>query len=246
MRALSDFLLNQHSGYEIHIFSVIHFVSIILVLSLALLIAKNKKMFINMQENNKKKLRYLLAIILIANLMIRRGSFLYYGVYNWNFNLDINFCNFTSILFIIYGLSGNKKIYKIGYYMAWIGPFMAILFPSVNLNPLNYSFYSYLIIHHLVFLFNFTFIYTENIKYYKKDFTNISIFLINYFLIIYIFDKITNTNYNFPQTFLNENLINIPLINILLSNKIILFLIFIIIVILLLNLGKYVLKKVNN
>lgn len=183
---MKRFLLNQNTNLIISIFSKYHIGLIILTFLLVCLIINNKEKFINMNEKKKKVLRYTLAGILIINFILRRGSFIYYGVYNWKYHLDINFCNFTSIMFLTYSLTGNKKIYEICYYMAFIGPFVSILCPSVNFSPLNYSFYSFIILHHIIFIFNIMFMYAEKLEYKKNALKKIIIFLVIYFSAIYL------------------------------------------------------------
>lgn len=216
---MKGFLLNQHTNLIISIFSKYHIGLIILTFLLVCLIINNKEKFINMNEKKKKVSRYTLAGILIINFILRRGSFIYYGVYNWKYHLDINFCNFTSIMFLTYSLTGNKKIYEICYYMAFIGPFASILCPSVNFSPLNYSFYSFIILHHTIFIFNIMFMYAEKLEYKKNALKKIIIFLVIYFSTIYLFDFIFNTTYNMPNSFLNKAILDNKVIKVCLNIK---------------------------
>jgi len=236
------FLLNQYNDFIVEIFSIYHFLLILLTFLFVILIINNKELFINIKNKEKRKLQILLAFILIINWIIRRGSFIYYGVYNWQYHLDINFCNFTNILFLIYCLTNNKKIYNISFYMSFIGPLIAIIIPSVNLSPLNYSFYSYIIIHHLIFIFNIMFMYIENIKFNEKEYNKTIIFLIIYFSIIKIFNLVLKTTYNNATSFVNENLN----INFILNNQILTAIIYILIIFILLNVGKLFLRIFNE
>lgn len=241
-----EFFLNQNNNYIIDLFSKYHLILILLTFLFSVLIILNKEKFKQMNETRKKRIRIVFALILIVNLIIRRGSFIYYGVYNWHYHLDINFCNFTSILFIIYGLSGNKKLYRICYYMAFIGPLLSVIAPSANMKPLNYSFYSFLLIHHFVFIFNIIFMYMEDLKYHKKDFLKVIIFLLIYFTLIYAFNYFMGTEYNMPLTFFNNIFLNNSFIKELSYNNFVVFAIFIFINILMLSIGKYSLKYLNK
>ncbi len=206
---MKNFLLNNNHGLEIKIFSLTHYLTILLVLFIIVLIIRNSIKLENLSNKDKKFIRYFFGSILLINLIIRRGSFIYYGYYDYNYHLDINFCNFTNIMFIIYCFSGSKKIYNFCFYLTFIGPLMAILFPSVNISPLNYSFYSYIIIHHFVFIFNFIFMYLENKEYNSKDLIKFLIFIIIYFITINIINYVINTYYNLPLDFINDDFLNI-------------------------------------
>jgi len=126
--------------------------------------------------------------------------------------------------------------------MSFIGPLIAIIIPSVNLSPLNYSFYSYIIIHHLIFIFNIMFMYIENIKFNEKEYNKTIIFLIIYFSIIKIFNLVLKTTYNNATSFVNENLN----INFILNNQILTAIIYILIIFILLNVGKLFLRIFNE
>lgn len=243
---MRNFFLNQNNDFVIELFSINHFLFIFVTFLLVLLIIINKEKFLNLKYNYKKMLRYTLAIILLINFILRRGSFIYYDVYNWQYHLDINFCNFTSILFFIYCITGSKKIYKVCYYFAFIGPLLSILIPSSNMSPLNYSFYSFIVLHHLVFIFNIMFMYIENYKYNKKDFIKTIWFLILYIIIIYIFNFFMNTIYNTPLSFVNINILKNKVTMVLLRVKYIEYFIMFLIIGLLIYFGKIFLKYFNK
>lgn len=239
---MQNFLLNLNDSYRISLFSIPHIILIIVTLLIVTIVICKKNIFKNLSEKQKKVIRYTFGSILVLNMIIRRGSFIYYGVYDWHRNLDINFCNFTSIMFIIYCVSGNKKILNISYHMSFIGPFIAILLPSYNLLPNSYSFYSFLLIHHIIFIFNFIFIFMEDLKWEKKLMPKVLEFLLIYFSTIFVFDYCFNVNYNLPSTFINNSLLNISLINNLSANNISVFIIYFLIIMGLLLLGNKVLK----
>lgn len=241
---MKKFFLNQDTNLFISLFSKYHICLVMLCFLLVCLIINNKEKFINISNNKKTVLRYVLAILLMTNFLLRRGSFIYYGVYDWRYHLDINFCNFTSIIIFIYCITGNKKIYEICYYMVFIGPFLSIIFPSVNFSPFNYSFYSFIVLHHIVFIFNIIFMYSEKLKYNKNNFKKAIFFLIIYFCLIYLFNIFFNTRYNTPITFLNQSIKNNNSIYNYLSCFYIDYIIMFVIIWLLITFAKKVLQKI--
>lgn len=243
---MKKFFLNQNNIFNIELFSVYHFLLIFITLIIVLLVILFRNKITFLSSKSKKKVRIIFSIVLIINFILRRGSFIYYNVYDYRFHLDINFCNFTSILFLIYAFTGNKKIYNICYYMAFCGPLISILIPSVNLSLTNYSFYSFLIIHHFVFIFNFIFLYMEDIKYDKKVFINTIIFFIIYFALVSFFNLLFNTQYNVPLEFINDNIVNSMLINILSYNNFTMYFSQYFVILILMFLGRFVLKKLTD
>lgn len=243
---MKQFFLNQNNDLYISIFSIHHILLLTITFGAIFLVIKNKNKFKELTSKQKQRIRNIWAIIIIINFVLRRGSFIYYGVYNYRYHLDIGFCNFTSIMFLIYALTGNRKVYNICYYMSFIGPLTAIMLPSVNLSPLNYSFYSFFILHHLMFIFNFIFLFIEDIKYSKENFCMIIKFLFVYFIIIFLFNAIFITEYNAPLTFVNINLKNVFLISYLAKFDIVMYSIYFFVVLAELYFAKFALNKLNK
>ena len=228
---LRQFFLNQNNGMLIEPFSIIHFILILITILIMLLIYKKR------DKINLKTSRIILAVILVINLILRRGSFIYYGVYDCHYHLDINFCNFTAMLMLIYSLIGNKKLYKYCYYMVFIGPLLSMLFPCLTFSLKNYSFYSFLILHYVIFIFNFIF-------YSKENLIKVIKFILVYFIVVYIIDYLFKFDYNMIDTFIN---MDIFIINYLRNYGLIIsYLIMIIVIMLLLLLASFILMKKNK
>lgn len=235
---LREFFLNQNDDMLIEPFSIMHFILILMTILIMLLIYKKK------DKINLKTSRIILAVILLINLVLRRGSFIYYGVYDYHYHLDINFCNFTAILMLIYSLTGNKKLYKYCYYMVFIGPLLSILFPCLTFSLKNYSFYSFLILHYILFIFNFIFYLKEDISFSKENLIKVIKFIIGYFITVYIIDYLFKFDYNMIDTFIN---MDIFIINYLRNYGLIIsYFIMIITIIFLLILASFILLKKNK
>jgi len=243
---MDKFLLNQNYDLKIELFSILHLLFIVVVLLSILIIIKIKDKLKKLNKFKNKKYRVILATILIINFILRRVSFMYYGVFDYKYDLDLGFCDFTSVLFLIYSITGNKKIYSLCFYMTFIGPLLSILLPSFDITPINYSFYSFLIIHHLIFIFNLVFLYIEDYKYNKKDFIRFIIFLLIYTLIVYMFNTIFNTTYNKPILFINDMIKNTTLIKVLSITDFTPYIAFYLTIIILSMFGKESLKRLNK
>lgn len=242
VKHMREFFLNLNNTSSISLFSIPHITIIVITSIIAFIIIYNSNKISQMNKNVYNFLRVAFGVILILNIIIRRGSFIYYNVYNWRIHLDINFCNFTSLMTIAYCFTNNKKILNICYHMAFIGPLIAILLPSYNLMPYGYAFYSFLIIHHLLFLFILFSVFANKLKFTKElNFESLK-FILVYFVTIFTFDYFFNVNYNMPLSFVNNSIIDIPFINILANNHIIVFIIYFIIISLLNKFSNHILK----
>lgn len=243
---MEKFLLNLNENYNISLFSPFHMILILITMLIVSIIILNRKKITSLSSTKKKIIRYSFGVLLIINMIIRRGSFIFYDVYSWERHLDINFCNFTSILFILYCFSGNKKILNIAYHMSFIGPLIAIFLPSSNLLPQTYSFYSFILLHNIVFIFSFIFMFIENIKWEKDLKYKFYKFLLIYYSIIFVFDYSFKVNYNLPLTFVNNSLLQVPVINFVCTNIYTSYMVYILIMVSLSSLGNQILKRLTK
>ena len=214
----SFFLNNNHSFLHFQAFNIIYFVFLIITFLLFILILNNAK---NLDKINKKKkniIRTIFGLILCITVILRRGTFIYYDVYNWRYHLDIGFCNMTSILFIFYCFTGNKKLFNVCYYCAFYGPLLSILVPVLDIDVNNYSFVSFIIIHHAVFLMNMIFVIFERKKFSIKDKLIANKFIIIYISLCCIFNIIFDTKYNYLTEFITKPLLNNQIIFIIANN----------------------------
>lgn len=216
---MKRFFLNLNSGMNFSFLSFSHIVFTIVTFLIVMLIYLKRKKIVKFNSRRILIYRWLAGVIILITIAIRRGSFLYYGVYNWKYHLDIGFCNITSILFILYCFTGNRKINRLLYYCSFCGPFSAILFPSIDIAMNNYSFFVFILIHNVVFIFTFLFTVYYQLEFSKKAHRNTIFILLIYVFIVYIFNLIYGTNYNSFNGLLNDKLYGISILKKFCSNK---------------------------
>ena len=141
---MENFFLNKNLLLRIKLFDMYHLFLIFLVIFFSIVIIYNKNKIKNLDKIKQIKIRVLFGSLLVIILFIKSGSLIYLNAFDWRRHLDIGFCNFTSIMFIIYCFSGNKKIYSYCFLMTFIGPLISIIGPSYDISPLNYNFYVFL------------------------------------------------------------------------------------------------------
>ncbi len=215
---MKNFLLNYNYGLNFNFLSFIYIILILITIFCLIKITKHQEIIRKIK--NKKTIRISVGIFFLLVMIIRRLSFVFYGVYDWHHHLDINFCSMTNIIFVIYCFTGNVKIYKLCYYMIFSGPLMAILFPSVNVSINNYSFFCFVVMHHLIFIINYIFLIFNNIKFSKKDFIISYILIVLFVAFTYIFNAVYDTNYNTLSSFLSFRFSMIPFFHFIANNHI--------------------------
>ena len=243
---MKKFFLNQNNDFIINLFSIEHFLLIFLTILITILIINNKTYLENISKRKFNLLKVIFALVIITNIILKRGSLIYYNVYDFRYNLDLNFCDFTNIMFLIYLFTNNQKIYNICFYMAFVGPLLSILFPVSNLSLANYSFYSFIISHYFIFIINFILMFMNKKIYKKKEFIQAVIFIYSYILCTLIIDYIFDTNYNIPLNYLNIIIEDSKLITILSQTIITTYLTFFLVIFLFLLVGKKFLKYFSN
>lgn len=217
---MRNFFLNMNNNAIIfNAFSFLHVISLVITFILFIIILYNKKQLRNTNPVIKKRIRIVFGIILCIFYILRRGTFIYYGVYNWKYHLSLGFCNMTNILFIIYCFTGNKKICNLCYYCAFCGPLLSILFPVINISINNYSFINFIVIHHIVFLMNIVFAIFEDKEYSVKDMVWACGIIITYVLFCYGFNLIFGTKYNLLSQFVIDSVKKIDIVFRIINSK---------------------------
>lgn len=203
---MKKFFLNQNTYIPFKIGGIIHIGCILIVVLALYLIFKNRK---NIEKiKNKKTIKVIMCIIMYLNMFIYYFSYAYYGVYNWKLDLPFHFCFISGILFMIYLILGNEKIYKLVYFFSLMGPLPAILFPDITTSFDSYIFYQYFISHHLFIIFNLFVFYLDNVYIEKRDIINAMLYANIIFGIMFIFNNIFGTNYIMSQS-LPEHVLNL-------------------------------------
>lgn len=243
---MKNYLLNNNVGIEFSLFSITHLIILSITYLMVILVLFNKKKISNISNKQKKKIRIVIGFLLLFTVLIRRGSFVYYGVYNWKRHLDLGFCNMTNLIFILYCFTGNKKIYNICYYFVFAGPLLAMIFPSVTLSINNFSFFAFIIMHYGIFVFNLIFALFEKKKYkFKQAVIGIGTGII-YFLITMVFNVFFSTSYNSFNDLISKTIYNNKIIMFLNSYDVINVLLLIIIGSLMSSSGIYMLNVLNK
>lgn len=190
---MKEFFIDEVRGIPFNLFDITHLCLIFLLVISLIIIYKNRNKLPNIK--NKKRLKNIFAIILLANMIILYGGYIIYGVYDWKSHLPFHFCFITGILFSICMLINSKKLYKILYFWIFIGPLPAIIWPDNNSCFDNYLFYHYIISHHFLVIFSMIVYYMDRIKIEKKDILNSFFWAQAVFGFMIIFNQICGTNY---------------------------------------------------
>ncbi len=192
---MREFFLDEEIKIPFILFGKTHIGCIIIGLTGLLLIYLLRNQIKKIDKKKHRLIKYTMFIILFGNMAIYYGSYLYYGVYNWKVHLPLHFCFIAGILFMIYLLTGKRKLYKIIFPLTFIGPLPAIFYPELTSSFDHFLFYQYFISHHLLMIFSYFILYLEDFTITLKDTIKTFITANLIFLIMSIFNMIFKTNY---------------------------------------------------
>lgn len=164
---IKEFFLDEVVGIPFKLFGIIHFGCLAILIVLLVLIYKNRQ---NIKMiKNKKKIKIIMFVILMSNMLIWYGSYIYYGIYDIKIHLPLHFCFIAGSLFMLYLITGWKNLYKITFFFTFIGPLPAVLLPDLVSSFDAYIFYQYFISHHLLMVFSYFVLYMDDITITYKD-----------------------------------------------------------------------------
>ena len=194
---LREFFVNENPNFIFKQFGLIHNIFILIPIIGLIIVYLNRDKIAKIPQEKSKKILKVSAIILLLNMIIYTGGFLYYGCFDYTRNLPFHLCFIANYMFM-YGILFDKEwILKYTIFLCFIGPIPAILWPDFISTIDNYEWWQYVISHHFFIIVSFFSYYALGYKVDKKDYIK-TFFLTNaLMLIMYPFNLAFNTNYIF-------------------------------------------------
>ena len=190
---MREFFVNEEIGIPFHKFDLTHICLLVLLAIILFIIYKKRNDLPNIKH--KKRLKVIFSIILITNMCILYGSYIYYGVWDFRMHLPLHLCFITGNLYAIAAIFDLKELYKWVYFLVFVGPLSAIIWPDNTSCFDNYLWYHYIISHHGLFIFSFITYYMDKVKIEKRDLLNALLVGNIIFVSMAIFNDIFGTTY---------------------------------------------------
>ena len=175
-------------------YALIHLLSIILSLIIIILIyiARNE---IKKWKYHDKFMRYLMASIMLLNMLIYYISEIIMETYSYKYHLPLHFCFISGFLFMYILYTNKKKWFKIIYFFSFAGPLPAIIFPDLIVGPDRFMFWQWYISHLFFIICSMYCLFVLDWKVEKKDMFLSMIYANIIFIIVFIFNIFFKTNY---------------------------------------------------
>lgn len=247
--SIREFFLNENFVEPFGLYSLGHWISLVIVFFLLFIIYKNRDKLRNLSPNKKEKINKIMVITLFINMKLLYLPLLWYGEWSWKTHLPFHMCFIAGYLFMYSVWFKNEKTYKIAYFLGFIGPLPAILLPDLRGYYEAFVFYHFIISHHVFMIFNMIYLYMSNIKITFDNLKKSFLVASSIFFIMYIFNMTFGTNYIFsnaiPEHVLNFmpflRSINYPVLLLVITGSVVLFIAYIPV-----YLESKKLKKLNN
>ncbi len=191
---MKDFFSYKPGIFHFELFGSIHiFISLLTILIIYLIYINKEKLKLIKYQNII--FRYGIAILMFLNMAIYYGHKIVNNTYNYKVHLPLHLCFFGGYLFMYTLVTNNKKLFKSVYFLSFIGPLPAIIFPDLTVGFDRFQFWQFVISHHVFLIASLYCLYVLEWKVNKKDIKNSFILANAYLIAIIIFNNIFDTNY---------------------------------------------------
>ena len=180
--------------FHFHLFGFWH-ILMTLVMLLAIFIIYKKRNEIRKWKYHDKPVRYFIAIFMFLNMVVYYVPMIIMGTWDVRVHLPFHLCFISGGLFMITMLTGNRKLFKRVYFLSFLGPLPAILFPDLICGPDRFIFWQFFISHHFFLTASLYTLFVLDYKIEKEDLPKALLFAFGIFGIMFIYNHIFGTNY---------------------------------------------------
>lgn len=207
---MREFILGTNTDYPFVLFSATHYLWIIIPIVVICFMHKYRDKLYNLSCKTKRRISLMFVIFMLLNIEFYHLSKVIYGAYDWKVHLPFHFCFISGYLFMYAVLFKKKGLYKITYFLAYMGTIPTMLMPDLKESFDSFIFYSSFISHH-VFMIGIMFIYyAYNFKIDFRDMINTFKLANVIFGVMFIFNMIFGTNYIMQKELPNHVLELLP------------------------------------
>jgi hypothetical integral membrane protein (TIGR02206 family) len=194
---IREFFVNEVPKFLFKQFGLIHCIFIAIPIIALIIMYINRKKISKIPVEKSKKILKIGAIILLLNMIIFTFGFLYFGVFDYTKHLPLHLCFIANYMFMYGILFEKENILKLTFFLAFVGPIPAILWPDFISTIDNFEWWQYVISHHVFIIASFFSYYALAYKIEKKDFIKTFILTNLLMLVMYPFNLLFDTNYIF-------------------------------------------------
>ncbi len=195
MKYIREFFVNEHPFIPYKQFGFIHCFCILLVIVVLIFIYIKRNEISKINENKKRKILKIIAIIMLVNMLIYNIAPHVFGYFDYKIHLPFQLCFISGYIFMFAILFNKDELLKITLFLSFIGPIPAILWPDMPSTFDDFNFWKYFISHHVFICASFFSYFALNYKIEFKDIIKAFIFTNCLVLIMMPFNYAFDMNY---------------------------------------------------
>ncbi len=180
--------------FHFHLFGFWHIVMTTVMLCAIVFIYQNRER-LRQWKYHDRPARYAIAILMFLNMVVYYVPMIIMGTWDYHVHLPLHLCFISGGLFMITMLLGSRKLFKFVYFLSFLGPLPAILFPDLTCGPDRFIFWQFFISHHFFLTASLYTLFVLDYKIEKQDLPKALLGALGIFGIMFIFNHIFGTNY---------------------------------------------------
>lgn len=183
------------SDFSLTLFGPVHLLLIIFTILAILAVYKYR-------ENLKKYtfIKNIIVLILLSNMIIYIAGAIIAGIFDINVHLPIHYCYITGFAFMYMLVRNKKSWFNTLYYAIFFCTITVIIFQDPNITYDRYEFILLVISHHFLLISNFYALFVLDYDANKKGYKNVLVYSLIVYLIVFIINRILNTDYIFNDS----------------------------------------------
>lgn len=205
---LREFFVNENPQFLFKPFGLIHNLFTIGAILIAVIIFLKRNKIAKISRDKTQRILKISAFILLVNMIIYTFGNLYFGSFDYKTMLPFHLCFIANYLFMFGILFNKESILKMTFFISFIGPIPAILWPDLISTIDNFNFWQLIISHHFFMNMSLFSYYALGYVVEKKDYIKIFILLNVLLLLSWPLNKLLDTNYIFTN-YIPENVVEL-------------------------------------
>lgn len=180
--------------FHFRLFGFWHIIMTLVMLGAIYLIYHNREA-IRKWKYYDKPVRIFIAVFMFLNMVVYYVPMVMMGTWDYHVHLPLHLCFISGGIFMVTMLLGSRKLFKFVYFLSFLGPLPAILFPDLTCGPDRFIFWQFFISHHFFLTASLYTLFVLDYKIEKSDLPKAFIGSLAIFGMMFIFNQIFHTNY---------------------------------------------------
>lgn len=196
---MKEFFVDEIHNMPFELFGKTHLVCLIFTIVVLIIIFIFRNGIRNIKKKTAGRIMVICASIMFLNVIVYYFIHFYFGIFDYTKNLPIHLCYLAGFIFIFAIVFNKKKLLKYTYFLAFVGPLPAIIWPGLESSLNSFSFYGYFFSHHFFLMSSFFSFFALKVKIDYKDVIKLFVMANLVFFAIIGFNNLFNTNYMFSN-----------------------------------------------